>query len=688
MLQNPSLRNAHWKWTILFSLMFLYILGRLLAIFTPEISYWSLMVDEMPTGNISHDLDRGLVLHYPFYQFKPFAAGTLIEGLVAHPFMKAFGRSLFSLKCSAIVFGLGTLALWYLLLWRYVGALAAIFTGSLLTFAPMGYINLTTTAWGNHTESSFFTIAILFALFWAYYDRNPARRPPFFPVFLAGLIAGFGVYFTYTGAVTLIFGMAIILLIGGKIQWKGPIWYYTAGAIAGFLPILPSVRAYGLPALGRIDTYSGYSSGSLITISNLFMETDWKMMVAKFFYSLTRDIPKSFCCRYFAEVKGPFWSFCLYLLILIMLLTYIFLSRKKLSSLFGRIFSGKKTRENVSVLLVFSLPFYVLLFLVIFSISGFRVLNTLDPDPGSYAEFRYLAPLVPFLFAIAGLGIQSLWNFFKTSKILKAAMLVVCSIIVAFWGATILSMGGNNHHFRALQIRGDFYSLIVERVAMEISKHEKQLTGKMDWIERLPKNMRPLFFEKLGSINHSAFTLSNLLAMRLDAAMVVHCYRGFGKLSGMTGVNENNGDPVKTIRKILEENTAITGKNRVAFLEGVGEGLFFALQPYLGAQWCQARLVKLQAFWDTISDLKDSQAVQMGVGRGIGSTFSLEDLEDATPEPAFWIGVGRQLKRNAKIQLLRNDLALDTINYLPQAAFPWIYIGWALEGTEFFLEGI
>ena len=666
--------------------MFLYVFCRVLAIFTPEISYWSLMVDEMPTGNISHDLEKGLILHYPFYQFKPFAAGTLIEGIIAHPFMQIFGRSLFALKCAAIVLGLGTLVLWFLLLWRYVGALAAIFTGSLLTFAPMGYINLTTTAWGNHTESSFFTVAVLFALFWAYYDRNPARLPPFLPVFIAGFIAGFGIYFTYTSAVTFLFGLLIILIIGGRNQWKGPIWQYVGGAAAGLLPILSSVRAYGLPALGRIDTYSGYSSGSLITFSNMFMETDWKMMVSKFFYTLVRDIPKSFCSGYFLGLKGPFWSWCLYLVILALLIVYLFLWREKLASLFKRIFSGKKTRENVSTLLVFSMPLYLLFFLVIFSVSGFRVLDTLDPDPGSYAEFRYLVPCVPFLFAIAGLGAQSFWNLAGTSRTLRLLVVGICSTVVVFFGATILSMGGNNHQFRALQIRGDFYSLIVERVAMEISKHEEQLTGKMEWIEKLPYKMRPLFFEKLGSINQSAFTLSVLLAMRLDPELVVHCYRGSGKLAGRTGINSNGGDSVKTIRKILEGHNALTGQNRAAFLEGVGEGLFFALQPYLGPQWCQAGLVKQQVFWDTIPDAKDAEAILMGVGRGIGSSFAFEDIEDAEPGIAFWTGVGRQLRRNAEIQLLTNDLALDAIEYMPKAAFPWIYQGWAAEGRDFFLE--
>lgn len=674
---------------MLLGLAVLYVLIRVLAVFTPEVTKMSIMVDEMPTGNIAHDLGNELVLHYPLYQTKPFAAGTVIQGVIAYPFIKLFGPSLLALKCAAIVFGLGTMLLWIWLLWRYFGLGAALAAGILFVFSPLGYVNLTTTAWGNHTETSLFTAACMLCLFWAYQGRNPGLPAPMPAVFSAGFIAGLGTYFSYTGSITAIYGFLLILMVGGRIQWRGPVWYYLIGVVAGFMPIVSSIRAYGLAALGKIDTYSGYSSGTLVTYSNLFTEDSLLRIPAKFFMAIFVDIPRAFCSAELAGIKGVAWSYIIYSSIACLLTGTVVLYRGEIGELVRRLFTGKKSRDNVGTLLAFSVPGFIFVFLVVFALSGFRVLTSADPNPGNFIDYRYFAPIFPPMIATAGIGFGIFWG--RDTK--KALSRIVAIGLLAFAAlpavASVIVMKNANRDFYTFAIRGDYYVTIVERVAMEISKHESSFEGKVISVQQLPPEFQPMFFEKLASINPPAFNLATLLSKHVKSPtpMTVHAYRGFGRYMGRTAVNESNGDPVKATAQIVEKGGHYENEFRTAYLEGAAEGMFFALQPYMGAHWHQATLVNEQGIWNTISDENHRYAFMMGLGRGIGATFALDDLKGVKPEPAFWVGVGRQMRRNAQIQLLKYDMAINSIEHFPPDAKPWVYRGWHWEGIEIFPEG-
>ena len=314
------------------------------------------MVDETPTGNITHDLGRELVVELPRYQFKPFAAGTLIEGFVAYPFVKLVGHKLLALKMAAVLFGIGTLIFIFLLMWRIAGPMGALIAGAMLVFAPMGYQNLTTTAWGNHAESSFFTALGLFLLIRAYHLRNSARAPSFALIFAAGITLGFGVYFTYTGVIALFFGFLLIALIGGIAQWKGPVWLYWGGALLGFSPFIASARIYNFDALGSIDTYRSSVGGVLVKASGLFLESSWTRIPVKFFTGLFRDLPQSFCFGNFEGIQGATWSWVLAIFITAVFIAYLAMTYKGIWSLLRKTASGKKSREDLQVLFELSIP--------------------------------------------------------------------------------------------------------------------------------------------------------------------------------------------------------------------------------------------------------------------------------------------------------------------------------------------
>ncbi len=689
MIFSQKRKRNKWKGIILFSLVTLYLVTRILAVFTPSVSGVSLLVDEMFTGNIAHDLDSKLVLYFPFYQTKPFAAGTVIEGIVAYPFMKILDHSLFALKCSAIFFNLLTMVLWFWLLWRNIGPIAAVFAGALFVFPPIGYLNLTITAWGNHTESSLFTVASLTFLFLAYNNKSAATPPTVIHVFLAGLIGGFGVYFAYTSMVGFIFGLLLIIGIGGYQQWKGPVWIYLGAGILGAMPFVASIRAYGLNALGNIDTYTGYSSGELLRAENLFSEQSWTQVPKKFFLAIFRDIPRSFCFPKIFEINGIFWSWGLYLFIIILFAVTVIFYKAQIISLFKRTFSGKKSRENVTVLLYFSFPVFILFYLMAFSFSGFRVRNALDPGYGGFAEFRYFAPIFPFLFAIAGISLHSIVQKLKRHRGLLIGLSVLSVVILIPFVQLYLGMSSGPHRFGILKIRGDYYTYIVEQMAMQISKHERQIDGKILWIENLPDQYKPILFEHLASINPSAFKVALILGSRLDTdkQMDVHAYRGWGRFVGRDSVHVEKGDYEKIVQRIFKKCSNYSKVNRDAFLEGAGEGVYFALQSFMGEKWHPANVVNLDQIWNNVPGANDRAAMMRGVGRGIGATFLLADLSGVEPEPSFWVGVGRQIRRNAKVQLLKNDMAIETIFYFPKYAIPWVLKGWRDEEKLVFQGG-
>lgn len=670
---------------ILAALIVLYITFRILAIFTPSQTLWSVMVDEIPTGNIAHDLGQGdrLVLYWPLYQIKPFAAGTIIEGIVSYPFTQIFGHSLFALKCSAICFGLVTMILWFLLLWRYFGGPAATFSGLLFVFAPFGYLNLTTTAWGNHTETALFTVLCLHLLFAAYYNKNPARTPmPLYP-FLAGFAAGFGTYFAYTGAITLAFGLVLIVLIGGTVQWRGPVWLYLLGAVVGFAPIVFSIRAFELESLGRIDTYTGYSAGSLILASDLFLESGIGKVISKLFFALVRDLPRSFCFPERFGIEGVYYSYIFYSLLVALFAGLVYSKRQELKQLFSRLFSGKKNRENVSALMAFSIPGFILFFLVAFSLSGFRVINTPHPDPSSFVEFRYFAPLYPFLFALMGLSFSAVIHAFSFRPLLRAGFFAFGAVLILFMGSMHLGLEKYPPNFRAMEVRGDFYLLTVDKVAQEISKNEKHLPGKQQWMEQLAPVDRPLFFESISAINPEGFDIAVMLAKRTDEAYLKNAYRGFGLYVGREVMENSGGDPVGAINQVLTKYSDFSGENRHFFLDGVGEGMFFTSKRFYGSEWNQASFFDSPGLRESLSS-KDSEALMTGLGRGIGQVLTVFNLQDVTPPAGFWNGVGRQMRRNAHYQLLRNDIIIDSIQYLPGGAISPLLHGWSAEGRDYF----
>ena len=293
--------------------------------------------------------------------------------------------------------------------------------------------------------------------------------------------------------------------------------------------------------------------------------------------------------------------------------------------------------------------------------------------------------MYPFIAATTGLVVAVLFKKAQKIKALALGVIATVLVVISAMASPILSMADAKQSFQVMEVRSDFYSLIVKEVAAQISKHERQLPGKVMWVRQLKSKYHPLFFETLAKISPSSFEIAQIVAMRMDPRLVAFAYRGYGHMIARALTDLEKGDPVEVIDRVNSKYADIQGKNREAFMEGVGEGLYFALQPYLGPRWNQTTLVKWPGFWDTVEN-QDRPYLLAGIGRGIGDNFALEDFKEDRMPPDFWFGIGKQLRRNAEIQLLRNGLAIECIENLPPEAKVPVLKGWLKEGREMFSD--
>lgn len=603
--------------------LFAFLLIRLNALFYPESSGWTVVDDELPTGNIAVDAGRGLLLPAPAYQFKPFAAGTMIEGLLSAPLRAVVGPNLLALKGAAIAIQLAALALWFLALWRLGGPIAAIVFGLLSVLPPPTWLHLTHTAWGNHAEQSLFTGALLYLLTAQWSKRNAGSGA----AFGLGIIAGLATYFGYAGAPTILWLGAALVLLGATRRLPAA----AAGTVVGLAPLAWSASFFGWSALGRIDTYTGYAAGEMVSVGRLFTETNFGDLPAKFARLVTHDLPQ-------ASLYPDAWTRWLFFAVAVASLVYVIVAAKR------RVIDG----EWRSGALWAIIPLYALVYAAVLVVSGFRLGEVSWPAPNQYMEYRYLAPLFPVAFAVIGLTWQALWDRAGYSLVPRLALLaggvaLALALCVPYYG----SFTGGEFSSRVLQVRGDSYTHVVERLAMTVSRNQWSRTRKVAAAESLPPRFRRLFFEQLGKTGDQGLGLGLEMTKDFDAVVRHDLLRGYGQFRGALIAEQPPERWRRAVDDALVRNNLAEAGRRPAFLHGVGIGL---------ARQSKQRPDRLVGMFEPWASLRadDYAALALGIGQFAGATLSY-DLYSLTGMPdAFWLGHGRQVRRNVENMLLSN----------------------------------
>ncbi|MDP8222214.1 MAG: hypothetical protein P9L99_02545 [Candidatus Lernaella stagnicola] len=607
--------------------LFAFVLVRLVVLFYPDSAGWAAVDDELPTGNIAVDVGRGLLLPAPAYQFKPFAAGTMIEGLLSAPWRWLCGPNLLALKAAAITIHLLAFCFWFWALWRIGGRVAAIVYGVLAVFPPPAWLHLTHTAWGNHAEQSLFVGVILFLLVSAWRRQREGLGNG--RSFLLGLTAGCATYFAYSGAPTILWVLVMVAWIG---SWRR-LPAALGGVFVGLAPLVWSASFFGWRALGRIDTYTGYAAGEMVSIRQYFLESDLGFIPVKLLRLLVVDLPTASLYR---AAWGRWLFFALTLAAVAVIAIWV-----------RRIVKDDTTRARAAI----GLLVYGVIYGGVLVFSGFRLGQApVTVGPIHYMEFRYLAPLFPVALAALALGVQALWDWLHDRW---APQLALIGVAVVLMLALSLPYYGSLRRPEAyspivLQVRGDSYGHVVERLAVAISRNRLRRAEKVEAVERLSPDHRRLFFEMLGKTGPTTLPLAYKLAGEIDPLYATDVARGFGRHQGAALAELPPDRVADRLLQYVREDPQGDAEHRAALMEGRGIG--YARQARLAPRRILGATGALAA-----ADPASYEAWCMGVGQFAGATLSV-DLGGLRGMPAcMWRGYGKQARRNAENVLLSKE---------------------------------
>jgi hypothetical protein len=648
-----------------------FLLVRIHVLFYPQSSGWAVVDDELPTGNIAVDLGQRLLLPAPAYQFKPFAAGTMLEGVLSYPFRQWLGPNLLALKAAPLTLQTLALLFWLLALWRAAGPAAAITFGLLYIFSPPTWLHLSHMAWANHAEQSFFLGLIMLLLTYAWHGRGAGNPPHPATSFLCGLTAGLGTYFSYSGLPGVIWLVVVLVLIGGRNVWQRQMPMAAAGIVAGLAPLAWSTSYFGARAMGLIDTYTGYAAGALVTANQFFTEQNLGYVPAKLARLVFVDLPT--CSLY--PGRGDRWFF--FLVVIAALVSWLVLRRKTWALMLRGIGRGGLTREGLHGLLQIAPLLYAIIFTTIFVFSGFRVLTPEQPKPAYYGHYRYLAPLFPIAFALIGLGVQALWNALErrvTGRLLLAAAGAISLLAVSVPYYRGLARGP--FAIDALEVRGDDYLPVIERLAIDLSRSNWSRNQKIAHFEQLPRRYQHLFFELMGKIGDSGFSIGLQIAPQNDDRFVSDLVRGYGRITGALLAEGQSEAWTDKADWAMQKVNLSNDPHRLDYLTGVGMGLSRAMDLAPGEV-----LAGFKA-WRTTRPA-DYSAIAAGVGQFAGATLSIDILEDTKLPDEFWFGYGRQIRQNAETMLLSWRPVSNTIMAVEHSRRRQILAGFVLEGARF-----
>jgi len=522
---------------------FFFVVVRVLILdsYLPKLAF----EDELGIGVIAKDLLGRPVL--PLFDYKSdfHTHGVIPMGIVTTPFFALFGDSYASLKLVAVGFGLGTMLVWYLLCYRYLGEKVALAVGLIHCLPPPGYTCLSLMTLGNHCEANLLTAAA-FYLFLRVLERGDAvrRAVPYWLLAAFGLLSGFSLWFYYPFAIVLLSCLAVFAWVRfagpmcrSDLRWPGAAVFLLC-LLVGFSPwIYDNVRHHfeGLNVVERPLVSHFFSGGIGLVLKRMtsFFATD---LPAATYFARVGPVP--------AQVLSWGWYLIVVALAIIAFVRYV--------SAIGWCETERSPAELTVVVLIAT---YVALFSLVVWISDFRI----GPAWVSYLEYRYLAPLFPPVAALAAAalgstscrdtavrgGTRAILALFS-GRIRGAACRVFSVLPVAMVGLLVVAgLAGNLPLIRWHDLgigrvyKGYSYYQLGTAINLRVGSDLGKAVGV---IERAPEEKRDDLYRALGV----------WYALRFAAV----------EFDGRT-----QSESIGTIRK------SIPPQRRCAFVEGIGSGI-------------------------------------------------------------------------------------------------------------------
>ena len=680
-------------WIVL--LILVALLSRGLILFYGDVNWWAPLSDETPTGNVAAALSSGsLVMPWQAYQFKPFAGGTVLEGLLAAPFYARWGDSLLALRMAPLIFCILTMIVWILFVNRLFSRRAAILTGWLFALPPPLYGLLSVTAWGNHTESALLTIIALWWLL-AMLGIARSRKPGMMAGFGLGVLCGFGLWFTYTFIVTVFLLLLLWALLDPRWPRQKAFAVFWPGILVGLIPWYANLSFWGARAMFRIDTYTGYESTAFIEGSRLFLETDIPGILVKGLRLAGYGLPRSALFPALGPVPGSAFSAAFFVMALAGAVLLLLSLRSSLSNPLRK---NRKRAMDPKLAILFFPP----LFCLVLVLSGFRVEDFRLSRPQEYVNYRYLGPALPFIFAWIGIGADAAINMLRNRKApayLTAALLTL--LITAIGLVPCLDLARiEAPRFTALKFRGSDPELVLQRLAGLVGGAEMSTPISLEILRQLPPQHVAVAFEHFGYIGPPAADLADKMDLQARGRYRSDLNRGLGRHAAKEELNilgtTSLTDPCPLLDQI-QNRSRPSQTGDLAFWEGVGmelgdravaePGLLAEKArsigiPDSGPPAAQAIALIVRSLASCQNSPQSRNSLERGLGRLSVEAFNV--MPGQTPmvdEPGFYTGIGAQLRRNALFDLTNDEVAIQALFRVPREFQPYALKGW-LEESE------
>jgi hypothetical protein len=384
----------------------LFVLLRLPVIMTSMNRVFDL--NELHIGTIAKESIEGRSLPLFDYQLSPIKAGTLVEGIFVVPFFLLFGQSLYVLKLVALFVSLTILAATYFFLLRFFNKKIAVITGLLMAVSPPIYTLFSLMAYGRTYESILFTMAALSLFYRIFFQEDPVSDAPgkerYFAFF--GLVSGFGLYFDYIFAVTLVYCLGFWFIFDKAFFTKRTFRVFLAFFLLGLTPWIYYNLTHHFAAVSIDDDYPG------VPLRRLFFLNSLPEVARKFKELLFYHLPRSFYFGDLTSIPGDVISYAYYSVFLSAFCFLFWMNRDAAWKLIrgfipsrkSRVLAGPRYRESFIML-------YPVAFSLLSSFSCYLISKKSEYNFFGFREYRFLIILYPFIFIIVAIFLSRLWDW-------------------------------------------------------------------------------------------------------------------------------------------------------------------------------------------------------------------------------------------------------------------------------------
>jgi len=543
---------------VLTTLIVLFVALRLLLVSSQRDAIYD--ANEFFPGTVAMELIQGPSLPFPKLFPDDHNFGSIVNGICMVPFFLLFGPSVASEKMVPILFSLGVLVLWYLLLKRFFNRTAALLASLLFIFSPTIYIKCSVLSIGSHPESSLFMAAGLFLSGLIFLEGK--KENIYF--MLLGLISGFGFFYSFLCGVAILVLLIFWFASDKKFLLNPKFYLFALFAFIGFSPRIYFESSVNLKYGGIKFTSFLYQALNLqeMSLSHVLLKT-------KNFFTL--DLPRLFDFERLPSYFGHFY----YALFSVCFFYLLWACRHALLRLVIPFRIGKEKPLSMGGV--------ILLFPVIFSLI--YILSSYAVWPG-WQNAGYIVPLYPFIFATVALGSQKLMD--TKQRFIKGLFITMLSAVFLagfYENVKLISFGKIGQGFT---YKGYSYRKLGERVGASNFRYLKvvQKIKNIDFSKRkyflqgCGWGMANFYREDKTMITRAERFLEGFSFSREDR---LHCFKGLGRgiahqmalrlyhKAGVDGFDKDMGAYLFVLESIREKDE----EAKKYFWEGFGQGSDF-----------------------------------------------------------------------------------------------------------------